>query len=199
MSWEDIDTSLFLVINGKHYDALDSLMLAASSKLSFIPILFIALYIGIKQTKEQNNPYLKVLYNALIVGTLFSLFLLCFYAIPEISKAFYPIQKPCANANIASFIRLLRGECVPNHMHAYIGYRSCTAVCLTVFVLLFAKKDFLGLKLVLITWSFVVAYSRIYVGDRLPINVLESCVVGAFTGFIGFKLYHYLRYNLLLI
>jgi undecaprenyl-diphosphatase len=68
-----------------------------------------------------------------------------------------------------------------------------------VFAGLMLKPYYKNLIFILLFWSAVVAYSRIYVGVHYPLDIFCGLTFGAISGFIFYKLAKYtlIKFNLL--
>jgi len=62
-----------------------------------------------------------------------------------------------------------------------------------VFAGLLLRPYFKNLIFILLFWSAIVAYSRIYVGVHYPIDIVCGLAFGAVSGFIFYKLQLYLK------
>jgi undecaprenyl-diphosphatase len=65
-------------------------------------------------------------------------------------------------------------------------------MAVAVFSGLLLKPYYKNLIFVLLFWSAVVAYSRIYVGAHYPLDILCGLSFGAISGFLFYKLSLYL-------
>lgn len=195
---ERTDESLFLILNGNHYAVLDYIMLIISNLLTFIPVFLICTYVFIKYLRGREDYHYPIINTALIIVVLAMQYFLCRYFLHDIFKEFSNRERPCSNPNISAFVRLLGGNCKPNN-HSIFTYKTCLMFCLSSFLFFTIKEDFKVFKLVLILWALTVAYSRIYLGNHYPLNVLCSAATGIAAGYLIYKFYYYIKYNLLVI
>ena len=65
-----------------------------------------------------------------------------------------------------------------------------------VFGGLLLRPYFKNLIFILLFWSAIVAYSRIYVGVHYPLDILCGMLFGAISGYLFYRLQIYLRDNL---
>jgi undecaprenyl-diphosphatase len=193
-----IDESLFLILNGNHHGVLDYLMLVVSNLLSFIPVFLICIYVAIKYLRARDDHYYTFINISLLVVVLIAQYFLCRYLLQDVFKDLLGRERPCANPSISSYIRLLGVECKTTP-HSYFGYKTCLMFCLSSFLFFTIKEGFKGFKFVLILWSFLVAYSRIYIGVHYPMDVLVSAVIGILSGYLINRIYSYIKFDLLVI
>jgi len=198
LSIDKLNKSIFLALNGEHSDYLDPLMLTASNKFSFIPIFLLCTYVAIRYFRKQKEGYHPYINYILLFGVLSLQFFFCFNVLPAFFKSFFPMERPCSNPEISSFVRLLGTSCTPTP-HSFFGYKSCLVFCFTSFLFFTIKEGFRGLKFLLVIWCCIVSYSRIYVGAHYPMNIILSNLIGIGVGYLGYRLYLYLRYNLFVI
>ncbi|MEO8761504.1 MAG: phosphatase PAP2 family protein [Bacteroidia bacterium] len=196
--FDKLDESVFLKLNGWHHEFLDLLMLTASNKFSFIPLFILCIIITVRYFKKQKEGYHPYINYLLLISVLSLQLILCFNILPAVFKNFFPMERPCSNPDLVSFIRLLGTDCSPTP-HSFFGYKSCLVFCFTSFLFFTVKEGYIGLKVLLVIWCLIVSYSRIYVGAHYPINILLSDIIGAFIGYLGYRFYIYLRYNLFVI
>ena len=76
--------------------------------------------------------------------------------------------------------------------YGFFSGHSSNSMAAAVFAGLMLKPYFKNLIFILLFWSAVVAYSRIYVGVHYPIDILCGMTFGAISGFIFYKLAKYL-------
>jgi undecaprenyl-diphosphatase len=195
---DKFDESVFLTLNGEHYAFLDPLMLTASNKLSLIPLFIFCAIISIGYFKKQKEGYHPYMNYVIILSILSLQFFLCFNILPELFKSLLLIERPCANPELSSSIRLLGIECKNTH-HSFFAYKAGLVLCLTTFLFCIIKEGFKAIKWLLVIWCIIVSYSRVYVGAYYPMNILVSDFIGIVIGYLGYRLYIYLRYNLFVI
>ncbi len=193
-----IDESLFLILNGNHQSVLDYLMLTASNVLSFIPVFLLSVFIAVKYIRKQDDHYYTFINIALVLLIIVAQYIICRYLLNDMFKSFISRERPCLNPNISSFVRMLNNDC-KSTLQPFFSYKTCLMFCLCSFLFFTVKKGFRGFKVILVLWSLLVAYSRIYVGDHYPLSVLISIITGIASGFIIYRLYYYIKYDLLVI
>jgi undecaprenyl-diphosphatase len=195
---DKLDEKLFLALNGGHVKFLDYIMLTASSLFTFIPVFLLCIYITIKYFRKQDDRYYTFINIILLISVLAIQYFICSYLLDGMFKSLFYRDRPCVNPNISSFVRMLGRDCNPNN-HSLFAYKACLIFCLTSFLFFTIKEGFRGIKWILLAWSILVAYSRVYVGSHYPVNVLISATTGVVAGYLVNRLYLYLKYNLLVI
>lgn len=193
-----IDESLFLILNGNHQSILDYIMIIASNLLSFVPIFLISVFIAIKYLRKYNDHQHILMNFVLILVVLVVQYLVCRYLLDGTFKTFFSRERPCSNPNISAFVRLLDKDCKAT-LQPFFSFKACLIFSLCTFWFLTLGKEFRAFKIILIVWSFLVAYSRIYVGAHYPLSVLVSIAIGVLLGYIISSIYYYIKHDMLVI
>ena len=187
------DEKLFLALNGNHSEFLDSVMLLASNLFSCIPIFIFIVFIAAKYYKKQGYSY-PLANSVLLTGILLLGFMFCLFVLPPTFSGILERQKPCFNPSISSLVRMVGEDC--SNTSSFFAVRPCVMFCITSFLLFTLKKEFPVTKAILIFWSLLVSYSRIYLGAHYPFNILIADLIGFFCGFITSRLYFYMKYDI---
>jgi len=168
-------------------------MLSASNLLSLIPVFILVAIIASKYyTKHGGYP---VVNTAILTTVLLIIFLFCFKVVPEIFSFFIERPRPCVNPNISLWVRLLGEEC--NNTTNFLPTRPCIVFCIASFLLFTFKNDFPVVKILFVLWALLVSYSRIYLGAYYPSSVIISGATGFLAGYLGSRIYFYLKYQVL--
>ena len=169
----NIDTELFLFLNGLHTSWLDPIMTFISGKITWAPFYIVLLYLVIKNYKKQSI--------LLIIGIV----LLIFCADQVASGIFKPIferPRPCHNEAIKDLVYLPTGHC--GGAYGFISSHACNTFALATYLTLLLKKYYKNIAWIMFVWATLVAYSRIYMGVHYPGDVIVGAAVGTLIGFI---------------
>ena len=167
----NIDTELFLFLNGLHADWLDPIMIFISGKLSWTPFYLVLLYLIIKNYKKQSI--------LIIIGII--LLIICSDQISSsVFKPLFERPRPCHNEAIKDLVYLPNGHC--GGAYGFISSHACNVFALAVFITHILKKYYSKIGWVMFIWATLVAYSRIYMGVHYPGDVLVGAAVGALIG-----------------
>ena len=196
---DKLDESLFLMLNSKHHAILDYVMLIAGNLFSFVPVFLLCAFITIKYFKQRDHSYHPYLNLILLVTILVIQYFICRYLLENVFQILYYRDRPCENPDISSLVRLLDNQSCNPKNHSLFSYKSCLIFCITSFLFFTIKQGYRGFKFILIIWTLLVAYSRIYVGAHYPMNVVVSGITGIIMGYFISKFYFYLKYKLLVI
>lgn len=191
-----INEKLFLALNGNHSEWMDILMSVASNMLLYIPLLLLIVIFAFRYFRKQNSYH--TLPNTILVAFILILeFVLCLELLPEFFASVFEMERPCLNPNISSMVRLVGEDC--NAGAPFFAVRPFLMFFITGFLFFTFRKEFPGIKWMLVICSVLVAYSRIYLGAQYPLNVLIAAAVGVAVGFLGSRFYFYLKNQLFAI
>lgn len=163
-----VDTSVFLFLNGFHNRFWDYFMSMYSSRFVWVPFYASFLYVMIR------NFHIKVTASCLI--TIFVTILICDQTTSTLLKPMVERMRPSNLDNpISPLVHV-----VMNYRGGRYGFPSSHAAnawSMAFFAAYLARRSKLTIFLTL--WAFVTGYSRIYLGVHYPGDVL----VGTFIGF----------------
>lgn len=167
----NIDTELFLFLNGLHVDWLDPVMTFISGKITWAPFYVVLLYLVIKKYKKQSI--------LIIIGII--LLIVC---ADRVSSGFFkPVferPRPCHNEAIKELVYLPNGHC--GGAYGFISSHACNTFALAAYLILILRRYYKKIAWVMLPWATLVAYSRIYMGVHYPGDVVAGAIVGAMIG-----------------
>lgn len=169
----NIDTELFLFLNGLHIYWLDPVMTFISGEITWAPFYIILLYLVIKKYKKQSI--------IIIIGII--LLVLCSDQVSSsIFKPIFERPRPCHNETIKDLVYLPNGHC--GGAYGFISSHACNTFALAAYLTLLLRKHYSKIAWVMFTWATLVAYSRIYMGVHYPGDVIVGAAVGALIGLV---------------
>ena len=178
----NIDTELFLFLNGLHADWLDPIMIFISGKITWLPFYLVLLYLVIKNYKKQSI--------LIILGII--LLIVCSDQISSsVFKPLFERPRPCHNEAIKDLVYLPGGHC--GGAYGFISSHACNAFALAVFLTQILKQYYSKIAWVMFVWATLVAYSRIYMGVHYPGDVVVGAIVGAMIGWGFVRFYKTIR------
>lgn len=183
------DTELFIYLNSLGSETWDQFWLIYTTKFNWIP--FYAL-LGYLMYKRLNTK--------MFVLTLLVIILMISFT-DQISNLFknYLVKRPrpCYVPEIMEVMRLVKSWC--GGQHGYFSGHASNSMAIAVFAGLVLRNRYKYLIYILIVWSFLMGYSRIYIGVHYPLDVLSGFIFGALSGFGFYKLEKYLQTRFKLI
>lgn len=177
---KNIDTELFLFLNGLHVDWLDPVMTFISGKITWAPFYLLLLFLIIKKYKKQSI--------LIIIGII--LLIVCSDQISSgVFKPLFERPRPCHNEAIKDLVYLPNGHC--GGAYGFISSHACNTFALAVYVTHLLKKYYSKIAFVMFVWASLVAYSRIYMGVHYPGDVIVGAAVGVVVGIAISKIYDF--------
>ena len=175
------DSDLLLFLNNLGNSTYDGLWLVITNKLTFIPLYAILLYLIYRHLGWKALLLLIVIIAAMITFT---------DQVTNLFKDGFQRPRPCRADEIKDLLRFIAPRC---GKYGFFSGHSSNSMAVAVFAGLLLKPYYKKLIFLLLFWSAVVAYSRIYVGVHYPIDIVCGMLFGALTGFSFYKLQMFLR------
>ena len=163
----EIDTQLFLFLNGIHSSFFDVVFEWISDRYFWIPlyvVLAVLLFVKFKK---------GMLYIAPFIGLL--IFLSDKISVYFFKEVFMRLR-PCHNPEIANLVHVVNDHC--GGQFGFVSSHATNTFALAVFVGLLVKQKISWLLPVLVFWATVVSYSRIYLGVHYPGDVICGAILG---------------------
>ena len=177
---KDIDTKLFLFINGNHTEFMDSVMSAATNKYTWIPFYLILIFFVWRKTKR--NMWLVMLSVAILITFSDQISVHLF-------KETFQRYRPCHNLLLKDHVHLLDGYC--GGQYGFVSSHAANTFALITFLILFFRNK--GFAVGVYIWASFVCYSRVYAGVHYPFDIVGGMALGIFLGLIGYKIYFHLN------
>ncbi len=175
------DKELFLFLNNLGTESFDGLWLVVTNKLTFIPMYAVLLYLIYRKLGVKTLMLIIVVIALMITFT------------DQITNLFkYIIAKrprPCREEDMQGIMRFIAPRC---GRYGFFSGHSSNTMAVAVFAGLLLKPYYRKLIFLLLFWSAVVAYSRIYVGVHYPLDIICGMTFGAISGLGFYKLQKYL-------
>lgn len=181
----ELDRELFLYLNNLGNPAWDTFWLLVTDKWTAIPLYALLLYLIFRKFGLKGTLITAVLIALLITAT---------DQLANVFKHGFQRPRPCGQEGIMESARFLAARC---GRYGYFSAHASNTAGVAIFIGLILKRYYKYLIFLLLIWSLVVSYSRIYLGVHYPGDVLTGMVIGALLGYLFTLLHRYLfnRFN----
>lgn len=174
------DKELFLFLNNLGSSTWDNLWLAITCKWTFIPLYAILIILIYKKLG------LKITLVSVVIVVLMIVFT---DQVTNLFKHGFKRLRPCRTDGVMEQMRFIAERC---GRYGFFSGHSSNSMAAAVFAGLFLRPYFKNLIFILLFWSAIVAYSRIYVGVHFPLDIVCGLAFGALSGFVFYKLTLYI-------
>lgn len=177
----NIDSQLFLFLNGFHADWLDPIMIAITQMWAWLPIYLFLIYLVVKQYgKHYWMIFLAIGFVVLCSDQLSS----------HVCKPVFQRLRPCYNIDLQDLIYLPKGKAGGHY--GFVSSHAANTFAIGTFLTAALRKNTKWIGWLLFVWAFLSSYSRIYIGYHYPGDILCGAVLGILIGLIIWKLYQLL-------
>lgn len=175
----NLDTEIFLAINGAHSPFFDSFMMMFTGRFIWVPMYAMVLLILFKGCRWQAaTVYLLALVAAICLTD---------QTCASVIRPAVERMRPSNIENTLSDFTYI----VDGYRGGSYGFPSCHAAnsfALATFVALFVKRK--GFTLFILGWALLNSYSRLYLGVHYPGDLFVGAIVGSL---FGLACYHAAR------
>lgn len=174
----NIDSDIFLFLNGLHVDWLDKVMIAITQMWVWVPLYLLLIYWIVKQYGK------RCWWIFLAVG----LVVLCSDQLSaHVCKPFFQRLRPCYNPDLQNLIYLPKG--MAGGKYGFVSSHATNTFAVAAFLTAALRKKQNWMGVVLYLWAFVSSYSRIYLGFHYPGDILCGALLGILIGLILWKVF----------
>lgn len=175
----NLDTELFIFLNSIRCGLCDFLMWWASSRLIWIPLYLVLLYMMWK--KYKSSFWILLLTIALMVLTTDQL--------GNLFKNGFARLRPTHNPDLEGIVNYLNGY--KGGLYSFFSGHSANAFGVAIFTIMMklnVKRRAL-FNTSLIAWAILVAYSRIYLGVHYPGDIIVGAIIGSLIALLYSQIY----------
>lgn len=169
--WEKIvqwDHQLLLLLNQKGSEPWDSFWLAVTGITTWIPLFLLFAYLIFR--KYQYQKPVKYLLNGLF------LFVITM-GLTQLVKIISDRPRPPFTLELGPQLRLL----FTAHSQSFFSGHAANSFAITLYVYLLLRKQ-APWTIVFFIWPVLFSYSRLYLGQHFPTDVLAGMLVGLVMG-----------------
>lgn len=173
-----LDTRLFLLLNGIHSGSFDGIMWWISGKTTWWP--FYLLLLGYLTWKRRWQMIPLLIFIALSVTMTDQ--------VSVLMKDTFERLRPCKDPALEGMVHLVNGKC--GGMYGFVSSHASNVFGVAMLLSLVVRKWWF--TAVLMAWATVVSYSRIYLGVHYPGDVIGGLLLGVFCGWLAYLLFRLL-------
>ena len=178
-SLKQIDTSLFLFLNGHHTPFWDVVMWRASDKFIWIPLY--AFVLG--QLVIRNRGRVGLLLLTIVLLVVIS------DQATNIAKFLFERPRPSHEPALQGMVHLLYDY--TGGSYSFYSAHASSSFAVAVFVIRLAGRNMKWLVPVMLLYALLVSYSRIYLGVHYPGDVLVGAIIGLFIGYMMSRFFNF--------
>lgn len=177
-SLSNIDTDLFLYLNGLHANWLDKVMIAVTQMWIWVPLYLLLIYWTVKQYGK------RCWWVFLAVGVV----VLCSDQLSaHVCKPLFQRLRPCYNSDLQDLIYLPKG--MAGGRFGFVSSHAANTFAVAAFLTPVLRNYRPWLGIVLYLWAFISSYSRIYLGFHYPGDIICGAILGILVGLILWKVF----------
>lgn len=177
MDWLlQLDTRIFLAINGWNSEVWDGIMWWISGKTTWWPF-YLALILFMVW-KKRWQLVLMLLFIILVIT-------LADQTSVHLFKNTIQRLRPCHEPSLQGLVHLVNNKC--GGSFGFISSHAANTFALALLTLLWIRKRWF--TILMIFWALLVAYSRVYLGVHYPGDVMAGAIWGAACGWLVFVLF----------
>ena len=174
----NLDSDLFLFLNGLHVDWLDKVMVLITDMWAWFPLYLLLIYWTVKQYGK------RCWWIFLAVGIV----VLCTDQLAShVCKPVFQRLRPCYNPDFQDLIYLPKG--LAGGKYGFVSSHAANTFGVAAFLTPALRKYHPWPAIVLYLWAFISSYSRIYIGYHYPGDILCGAILGILIGLILWKVF----------
>lgn len=172
-----LDTDIFLYLNSLGAQTWDGFWMFYTTKFNWVPFYILLLYLIFKNYTPKQFLIVVLAAAAMVAFT---------DQVTNLFKDGFARPRPCHNSNLDGIMRLVKSYC--GYPYGFFSGHSSNSMATAFFIGLLLRKRFKKALPLLIVWSLLMGYSRIYIGVHYPLDVLCGFTFGALSGYLFYRL-----------
>jgi len=176
---DNLDTAIFLAINGLHNGFFDVVMVYVSAKYFWIPLYLLLLYLIFRE--KYKKTILVLLFIVLLIAVSDQVSVHAF-------KNVFQRPRPCHAIDLQLVVHTVE-KC--GGQFGFISSHAANSFALAFFISGLLRLRYSWLLWVMYTWAILTIYSRVYLGVHYPGDVIAGAMVGSLIGWVVLRSYQF--------
>ena len=168
---EGLDIELFRLLNGCHNNFFDEFFWLVTGKFAWIPMILALLYVSFK--KHWKMGVLLILGIAITIT-------LCDQISSGLIKDAVCRLRPTRNAMLADTVHIVNDY--RGGMYGFVSSHAANSFGVAMLLLVVFRNKFFSWTI--LSWAFLVSYSRIYLGVHFPGDIICGGLLGLAIGWL---------------
>lgn len=164
---EELDRSVFLVLNGAHTEWLDPVIYFATQRWVWVPLYLFLLF------QVYRKYGLKPLFLVVVCVALMILFA---DQTANLFKNSVQRYRPCNNLELEGMVHIVNGYC--SSAFSFFSGHATNSFAIAVFSGMILAPGKKKLFIFLLLWAAFVAYTRVYLGVHYPADIVAGALCG---------------------
>ena len=181
------DKELFFYLNSLGNPTWDGFWLWVTHKFSWIPFYVLLLFLVFKKLGWKAGVLTMVVVAGMIATT---------DQLANFFKFTVERLRPCQDGVFDEAIRFVAPYC---GKYGYLSGHASSSMALAVYIGLLLKHHYPKLIFIMLCYTILVSYSRIYVGVHYPLDIISGMVMGAIIGFVYYNIQRFFQTQFKLI
>lgn len=166
----DLDTRLFLFLNGLNSPFWDPIMVFVSGRLTWLPFYMVLAFFIFR--KFHWRGFWVLLFVAVVVTV-------ADQSSVQLFKDVFQRLRPCRNPELVDLVKLVNNRCGGGY--SFVSSHATNTFAVAAFLLnVFRVKPF---QVLILFWAALVSYSRVYLGVHYPADILGGAILGLACGY----------------
>ena len=177
----ELDKDLLLTLNGSDSIFWDGCMKVYTSMAIWIPLIFMLVYVLVKNHNIRNF-FMLLLFIGLVIG-------LSDTISSGICKPLFERWRPTRDPIIMHLVDVTDG--IRGGFYGFTSSHAANSFGIATFLILLIKNRALTISLII--WASMNAFTRIYLGVHYPGDIIAGTITGVTVGWCMYKLYCFVQ------